>query len=478
MKQISLLAATHRFYVAIMAISFHGKVAAASPSEISHQNSSPNELCHFSDAETSESYQQLLDLRRQAASMTAMSTEEVSYLQNRQEELVGRTLTLNDAIRRLNRQTLEQLATKLREIPEYQKAKQQRQLTMKRFLKNDDLPSASEFLNPMIEAANWMVKDWVSNLTRQITNQETLVLLPDEPMLRCLNEAESSHMIASQVHSFFSHGSSNIMDFASLQAGARVVYAESLTSDTYISHTHHQFLGYWRNLFLHLFGMSSAISAPERVLSNSALHAGSCWPMKGKSGKITIKFPFPIHVTNITLEHLSPDLEKLVLSTKKRHGSSAPRFLQWIGYPPCTDFQNDSYHCHLLGFDLTRPIILNESFEYKISSFPFAQTFPAIYEQDNNGERKYSLYDEGMVLNNRQLRQDEELLQCSVTSCMATTDDPSLSAPDFTKLDRKKSPLSVQAVTLIVEDNWGNEDYTCLYRVRVYGNTEKITDDA
>jgi hypothetical protein len=30
--------------------------------------------------------------------MTAMSTKEVSYLQNRHEELVGRTLTLNDAI--------------------------------------------------------------------------------------------------------------------------------------------------------------------------------------------------------------------------------------------------------------------------------------------------------------------------------------------------------------------------------------------
>jgi hypothetical protein len=407
--------------------------------------------------------------------MTAMSTKEVSYLQNRHEELVGRTLTLNDAIRRLNRLTLEQLATKLREIPELQKAKQQKQLTMKRFLKSEDLPSASELLSPMKEAAHWMVKDWVSNLTSQITHQETLVL-SDEHMPRCLNETESSHMIASQVHSFFSHGSSSI-DFASLQAGARVVYAESLTSDTYIPHTNHHFLGYWRNLFLHLFGMSSAITAPELVLSNSALHAGSCWPMKGKSGRITIKFPFPIHVTKITLEHLSPDLEKLVLSQKKRHASSAPRFLQWIGYPPCIDSQNDSYHCHLLGFDLTRPIVLNESFEYKISSFPFAQTFPAIYEQDDNGEREYSLDGEGIVLNNRPMRQDEELLQCSATSCIAI-DNPRLSAPEFTNLDRKKSPLSVQAVTLIVEDNWGNEDYTCLYRVRVNGNIEKVTNDA
>jgi hypothetical protein len=39
-----------------------------------------------------------------------------------------------------------------------------------------DLPSASELLSPMKGAANRMVKNWVSNLTSQITNQETLVL--------------------------------------------------------------------------------------------------------------------------------------------------------------------------------------------------------------------------------------------------------------------------------------------------------------
>jgi hypothetical protein len=72
--------------------------------------------------------------------------------------------------------TLEQLATKLRETLEFQKAKQQKQLTMKRFLKREDLPSASELLSPMKGAANRRVKNWVSNLTSQITNQETLVL--------------------------------------------------------------------------------------------------------------------------------------------------------------------------------------------------------------------------------------------------------------------------------------------------------------
>lgn len=470
MTQISLLAAARRFFVAMLALSFQGKVAA----ETNHENSS-NEQCHFVDAETKESYHQLLDLRRQVTSVTSMSTKEMSYLQNRQEDLVGRTLKLNDAIRNINRQTLEQLATKVREIPEHQKAKQQRQQTMTGFLKKDSPPSTSEIVGPMIEAATWMVKDWISNLTSHIANPEKLVP-SDESKSSCLNETESSHMIASQVHSFFSHSSS--MDFASLQAGARVVYAESLTSDTFISPTNHPQLEYWKNLFLHVFGMSSAILAPELVLSQSALHAGSCWPMKGKSGRITIQFPFPIHVTSITLEHLSPDLEKLVLTNQERHGSSAPRFLQWIGYPPCTDFQSDSYKCQLLGFDLTQPIILNEAFEYKPSSFPFAQTFPAIYEQDKHGEMKYSLDEEGMVFNNSPLLgQAEEQLQCSMTSCIAT-DNPSLSAPELTPLDRKKSPSRVQAVTLIVEDNWGNEDYTCLYRVRVYGNIEKLTNDA
>lgn len=470
MRQISLLAAVRRFFIAVIALSFHGNIAV----ETSHETSS-NEQCHLVDAETEESYHHLLELRRQVTSITSMSTKEMSFLQNRQEDLVRRTLTLNDAIRNINRQTLEQLATKMRAIPEHQKAKQQRQLSMKGFLKKDSPPSASEVVGPMIEAATWMVKDWISNLTRHMANPEKLVS-SDEYMSSCLNETESSHMIASQVHSFFSHSSS--MDFASLQAGARVVYAESLTSDTFTSPTNHPQLGYWKNLFLHGLGMSSTILAPELVLSQSALHAGSCWPMKGKTGRITIQFPFPIHVTNITLEHLSPDLEKLVLTNKERHGSSAPRFLQWIGYPPCTDFQTDSYKCQLLGFDLTQPIILNEAFEYNPSSFPFAQTFPAIYDQDKHGEMKYSLDEEGMVFNNSPLLgQAEEQLQCSITSCTAT-DNPSLAPPELTPLDGKKSPSSVQAVTLIVEDNWGNEDYTCLYRVRVYGNIVKLTNDA
>jgi hypothetical protein len=28
----------------------------------------------------------------------------------------------------------------------------------------------------------------------------------------------------------------------------------------------------------------------------------------------------------------------------------------------------------------------------------------------------------------------------------------------------------VKAVSFIVEENWGNADYTCLYRVRVHGD--------
>lgn len=465
-------------YLAVIS-SCYCKVTA-SPIASNHTNSSGNQDCHFLLAEDypelDEDYHQLQGLRSQAHSIMEQSSKEISYLQNRREELVERTHELNDAIRRVNRQTLTQLATILKEIPEYQNIKQQRQLTMERYMKKEDLPSISEVVQPMLEAATSTIKDWISGATDQVTSHDKLVL-SDEVEPLCLNETESFRMIAAQVHSFFSDETS--MDYASLQAGSRIVYTNALTSETYSAYDNQQFLQYW-NLFLHGVGLPSAIPAPELVLSNTALHAGSCWPIKGKSGKITLQFSSPIHVTNITVEHISPDLEQLVLSDRKRHGSSAPRFFQWIGYPPCADTQNDGNNCHFLGFDLSQPITLNPLFEYKHSSFPLAQTFPAIYQEEEKGETKASIDDENKVAqrnNKLQLGQPEVQPRCSMTSCLAS-DKSSLTASEFSKSNSKNPSLYVAAMTLIIEDNWGNEDYTCIYRIRVHGKRVEVANYA
>jgi len=285
-------------------------------------------------------------------------------------------------------------------------------------------------------------------------------------------------MVVSAIHSFvhgiYTAGSSNTIpadftDYAASDAGSSIVYA--MTSDTYTPaplqdpHTALEKLASYIPSFIpHSLGLLATVPSPEQIASSTALHLGSCWPMKGSHGQVTIRFRQPIHIHSVTVEHVSPDLEPVPPQDKS---ISAPRFVTLIGYPPCTNSDDDD--CEILGFDVTKPRNLGE-FEYKRSTLnvqhELAQTFlvgdvtgtKMALDIDDGMEEMLELESEGFHLLDNP---EPVVVGCSRTSCAPPTKDENSTKKDTVK--------SFKAVTLVVNDNWGNDDYTCIYRLHVGG---------
>ena len=184
-------------------------------------------------------------------------------------------------------------------------------------------------------------------------------------------------------------------------------------------HIYHSFLRWWG-------GSGVTCAPPEAILQKSTLQ-GHCWPvtMMPKSPVVTIRLQPSIIVTAISIDHaLEYPLKK------QQQLNSAPKRIRAYGYAPCSE-----NHCLGLGFDSNAKTLMAE-FVYKIDDDRNVQTFP-IVTTDNASASEASV-------------------------CSATTTTRSCSAGNTT------SRISA-AVTLEILDNWGNEDYTCLYRVRVHG---------
>lgn len=169
--------------------------------------------------------------------------------------------------------------------------------------------------------------------------------------------------------------------------------------------------------------LKGAKTAPAETILEKKVMPGSCWPMDGSSGQVTLRLPYSIRVESFTIDHVSSRiLPEYTLET-------APRKMKVIAYPPC----DHPEACGALGFDASDPMQVAQ-FEYDITG-TMTQTFNSIFvslpqasDQDDNGS-------------------------CSTATAACTT----------------PPKIDVAAVTLKVTDNYGSPDYTCIYRFRVHG---------
>lgn len=227
-----------------------------------------------------------------------------------------------------------------------------------------------------------------------------------------------------------------------------------------------------------------AKTAPPEAILKPNIFPGSCWPMEGQSGQVTLRLPYPVKVKAVTLDHASA----LLFEDGKNGRNSAPKRVRVFGYPPCwtkkggelasrsggvkksdylDDYGNDNDDdgdyvrgiCENgLDFDVDKPIVLHD-IEYDLEG-PSIQTFyiphpPSEDSEDDDDD------DDGSC--------SQDTGQCS--GGLDATSSSGNNAFLFASADRSDSiNEGVDAIRLEILDNWGNEDYTCIYRFRVHGD--------
>ena len=166
--------------------------------------------------------------------------------------------------------------------------------------------------------------------------------------------------------------------------------------------------------------------------------------MDGSTGQITIRLPYPVKVGAITVDHVS----SLLVSEGSR--DSAPKRIRIVGYPSC----EDDDRCAGIGFDSRDAIRIGE-LEYDAEG-PSVQTF------DFNLDMPPSI---GTNV-------EESEFHGEVDDDYPNDDDESGSAScSMSSSSCSPQPQHVVAgVTFQILDNWGNPDFTCLYRFRIHGD--------
>lgn len=214
-------------------------------------------------------------------------------------------------------------------------------------------------------------------------------------------------------------------------------------------------------LSLHEF---SAISKPPETIMRKNNNFGSCWAMATTSGKITMRLDHPISIQSVTVDHY-PALESAHDEKKDAINRSAPRYFHLIGYPLCDDDNKDTLDCIKLGFDKNRPVDLG-SFEYKQHKSSFGDN--SVTESDSEDTNEHIRSTQTFILQYQSDKNEDEMAEGSCSETKPTCSSEDGDNHDVIQNDQYKSPI-VAAVSFVVDDNWGNDAFTCIYRVRVHG---------
>jgi SUN domain-containing protein 1/2 len=173
-----------------------------------------------------------------------------------------------------------------------------------------------------------------------------------------------------------------------------------------------------------VLGVRPTTLPPEAILDSNII-PGSCWPISGAHGHVTLRLPYPVSVSAVTIDH-APSVLLGQLARNDGEFSSAPREIRVVGYPPCAK------GCGGLGFDISKRTVLG--------SF--------IYDKEGKSIQTFDL----------------SLADTKEDSCSETA--ASCSAPSLAN-----DPIV--GIRLEILSNWGFDEYTCLYRFRVHGEARR-----
>lgn len=206
-----------------------------------------------------------------------------------------------------------------------------------------------------------------------------------------------------------------------------------------------------------------ARSAPPQAILQDSLFPGHCWPVamdtmsSSPRPRVTILLKQPTTIVDaITVKHVAREsLEQADVQLR-----SAPKRLYVYGYAPCPT--DASASCLGLGFDestaklLTEIVYDIENKDGNVQSFDIPTRLIASGGNNtvSNGNKDIS---------SAHLHTDEE--DDNEGSCSTVKAESSFGSGGLTH---------VAAITVEIADNWGNSDYTCLYRISVHGVKEYL----
>lgn len=206
-------------------------------------------------------------------------------------------------------------------------------------------------------------------------------------------------------------------DYALYSSGARV--NPLLTSPTY----YHSPKSFVKRLGSYLFGGAGSTwgHQPAMALFQDT-NVGMCWAFPGSQGGLGIRLSEKVLITDVSVEHVHREISKNI--------GSAPR--QWSLYA-------------LISDDAARSQI--ESINDGLYDYIPPANLPRGYTLLIKGE-----YD----INNDE---DKTIQTVPVPAAI------------------RRLNIPVEQVIFTVGSNWGNADYTCLYRVRVHGQGLRSDED-
>ena len=188
--------------------------------------------------------------------------------------------------------------------------------------------------------------------------------------------------------------------------------------------------------------------------------------MDGQSGHVTLRLPYPVKVKAVTIDHASK-----LLFDKDEQRTSAPKDIRVFGYKPCwkekvagsaggvdqSDYLDDYGSNNDNDFEYVRGVC-DDGLDFDIAVPIVLHDF--VFEQDGPSIQTFHI---------PQPEEDEGSCSEKADTCGGSLDGPdgqiSYSPPVDSSVDE-----AVSAIRLEITDNWGNEDYTCVYRFRIHGD--------
>ena len=175
--------------------------------------------------------------------------------------------------------------------------------------------------------------------------------------------------------------------------------------------------------------------------------------MDGNHGQVTIRLPYPVRIDSFTIDHVS----SLIVNPTNGH-ETAPKTIRVTGYPPCDDNDNDDNDndngaCKALGFQIQDPMEIAQ-IHYDTEGPSSIQTFDSIWTTQASKFSKTTTAVEDSSSNDDEDDDDDDDDEDSCSQAASCTAPPR---------------MNVAGITVKILENWGNPEYTCMYRFRVHG---------